>query len=56
MGHRKKEKGKQQYTDSANLYNLDNTHLAKSISAKPWKDSGYVGTPSAPAFRLGKQQ
>ena len=28
----------------------------KSIRAKPQKDSGYGGTPGAPAFRLGRQQ
>ena len=54
----KKKKGKKEYADPENIYKLDDKKSVNTIHPKSGseKDTGYGGSPGAPAFKIGSKQ
>ncbi len=56
---RKKKAAEKQYADPENIYKLDDEKSVDTIHPKSGseeKDTGYGGSPGAPAFKVGGKQ
>ena len=49
----KKKGGGDNQVDPGHIYDLDDTHVAKSIRERTGKGNKYGGSPGAPAFQVG---